>query len=437
MPGGHASRPSAPDPRPTDTPPGPATVGSMRRLRTFVPLAVAAIVLPIAVACGGNGDDDSAEPATIETEATTPAPTTTDGGPDGLRLETVASDLGDALYVTSAPGDDGRLYVVQQSGQVQILENGTPLAEPFVDVSDRIVSGGEQGLLGLAFHPEYAQNGRFYLNYTDTGGTTKVVEMERATADTAADGERVLLEIEQPFANHNGGEVIFGPDGLLYVGVGDGGSGGDPEGNGQDTDTLLGSILRIDVDTRTGGLPYGIPPGNPFADGGGAPEIFVYGARNPWRFSFDPAQGDLWIGDVGQDDLEEVDYLPAGEQAGANLGWNAFEGTAEFAGADAIDGPAPPTPPVYEYGRDDGCSITGGEVSRGESVPAIDGRYLFSDFCSGTVWSMRAGPDPGDVRVEMDLGPDLGQVTSFGRDGDGAIYVIAAGTLYRFVANAA
>jgi glucose/arabinose dehydrogenase len=410
----------------------------VHRLRSLVPLAAAAIVLPVAVACGGSDDDSSAEPAATEAETVRSTPTTTEMEPDapeGLRLATVAGDLGDALYVTSAPGDPGRLYVVQQSGQVLILESGTPLAEPFVDVSDRIVSGGERGLLGLAFHPDYADNGLFYLNYTDTGGNTKVVEMERATTNSAGGEERVLLEIDQPFANHNGGEVIFGPDGFLYIGVGDGGSGGDPLGSGQDTDSLLGAILRIDVDSRTGGLPYGIPPSNPFANGGGAPEIFVYGARNPWRFSFDPTRGDLWIGDVGQDNLEEVDYLPAGEQAGANLGWNAFEGTAEFAGASATGGPSPATPPVYEYGRGEGCSITGGEVSRGDSVPAIDGRYLFSDFCSGTVWSMRAGPNPGDVRVEMDLGADLGQVTSFGRGTDGTIYVIAAGTLYRFAAS--
>lgn len=411
----------------------------MRRLSALLPLAAAAIVLPLAVACGSGGNDSGDEPTPTETEAETTA-TTTEVAPDapqGLRLATVASDLGDALYVTSAPGDPGRLYVVQQSGQVLILESGAPLPEPFVDVSDRILSGGEQGLLGLAFHPDYADNGLFYLNYTDTGGNTKVVEMERATADSAADGERVLLEIDQPSADHNGGEVTFGPDGFLYIGVGDGGSGGDPEGNGQNTNTLLGSILRIDVDSRTGGLPYGIPPSNPFADGDGAPEIFVYGARNPWRFSFDPAQGDLWIGDVGQSNLEEVDYLPAGEQAGANLGWNAFEGTAEFSGSGALGGPSPATPPIYEYGRSEGCSITGGEVSRNASVPAIDGRYLFSDFCSGTVWSMRAGPNPGSARVEMDLGPDLGQVTSFGRGTDGRIYIIAAGTLYRFDATAA
>ncbi len=237
-----------------------------------------------------------------------------------FRLTRVAGGLRDALYVTGAPGQASRLYVVRQSGTIRIMQRGRMLRAPFLNVARQIRSGGEQGLLGLAFHPDYARNGRFYVNFTDTSGDTRVVEYRRARANRArATSARTLLRIPQPFANHNGGHIAFGPDGLLYIATGDGGSAGDPEGNGQDTSSLLGKILRIDVDRREGGRQYGIPSGNPFATTGGRPEIFAYGLRNPWRFSFDRTRGDLWIGDVGQNRVEEIDFLRKGHRGGDQL----------------------------------------------------------------------------------------------------------------------
>ena len=245
-----------------------------------------------------------------------------------FRLTRVAGGLRDALYVTGAPGQASRLYVVRQSGTIRIMQRGRMLRAPFLNVARQIRSGGEQGLLGLAFHPDYARNGRFYVNFTDTSGDTRVVEYRRARANRArATSARTLLRIPQPFANHNGGHIAFGPDGLLYIATGDGGSAGDPEGNGQDTSSLLGKILRIDVDRRDGGRQYGIPSGNPFATTGGRPEIFAYGLRNPWRFSFDRTRGDLWIGDVGQNRVEEIDFLRRGPGRGDQLRLERLRGS--------------------------------------------------------------------------------------------------------------
>ncbi len=219
---------------------------------------------------------------------------------------------------------------------------------------------------------------------------------------------------------------------MLYIATGDGGSGGDPEGNGQSLDTLLGKILRIDVNRRTGGRGYGIPADNPFAGGGGAPEIYAYGLRNPWRFSFDRRRGDLWIGDVGQNAIEEIDYRPRGRAAGTNFGWNTFEGRSRFPGGRSANGRAP-VAPVAQYSHSAGCSVTGGYVYRGDRAPGLAGRYVYADFCSGRVWSLRAGPRPGPVREETGrLGATLSNVTSFGEGLGGDLYVLAGGTLYRF-----
>lgn len=350
-----------------------------------------------------------------------------------FRLTRVAGGLRDALYVTGAPGQASRLYVVRQSGTIRIMQRGRMLRAPFLNVARQIRSGGEQGLLGLAFHPDYARNGRFYVNFTDTSGDTRVVEYRRARANRArATSARTLLRIPQPFANHNGGHIAFGPDGLLYIATGDGGSAGDPEGNGQDTSSLLGKILRIDVDRREGGRQYGIPSGNPFATTGGRPEIFAYGLRNPWRFSFDRTRGDLWIGDVGQNRVEEIDFLRRGTGAGTNFGWNAFEGRSAFAGPTAVRGRAP-VRPVAQYSHARGCSVTGGYVYRGTRAPALRGRYVFADFCTGELWTMRAGPRPGGLRRDTGrLNVDLRNVTSFGEGNGGDLYVISGGTLYRF-----
>ena len=399
-----------------------------RRSCTLAALALAAATL---AGCGSGGD---------AAEATPPAQSgsgeRTESAATGVRLVRVRAGLDDALYVTAAPGQPGRLYIVQQSGRVRILDHGRLLAAPFLDVSASIVAGGEQGLLGLAFHPDYASNGRLYVDYTNTAGDTRVVEYTRASVNRADPGSaRTLLGIDQPFSNHNGGDVAFGPDGLLYIATGDGGSGGDPNGNGQNLDTLLGKLLRIDVNGRSRGLEYGIPSDNPFASGGGRPEIYSYGLRNPWRFSFDRTRGDIWIGDVGQGDIEEIDYRGKGRARGVNFGWNAFEGRSPFKGAGAVRG-AKPVPPVAQYTHASGCSVTGGYVYRGAKVKGMLGRYVYADFCSGRVWSLRAGPKPGGLREETGrLGVTLSNVTSFGEGLGGELYVIANGALYRFASR--
>jgi glucose/arabinose dehydrogenase len=383
------------------------------------------VILAVAVA-------GVAAAATVGALADDAAPSREQARAGGYRLVKVAGGLNDALLVTSAPGQPGRLYVVQQSGRVRTFVKGRATGT-FLNVSGLISSGGERGLLGLAFHPRYARNGRFFVDYTDTAGNTRVVEYRRGRSGRAnPSSARLLLRIAQPFPNHNGGHLAFGPDRMLYVGTGDGGSGGDPQGNGQSRDTLLGKLLRIDVDSRTGGRPYGIPRGNPFAAGGGRPEVYAYGLRNPWRYSFDRARGDLWIGDVGQNAIEEVDFRRRGTGAGVNFGWNAFEGRAAFSGGGPVRGRAP-TRPVAQYSHSKGCSVTGGYVYRGTKVPALRGRYVFADYCSGRVWTMRAGPSPGGLREDTGrLGPKLTTVTSFGEGPAGELYVIANRSLYRF-----
>ncbi|MGI9540012.1 MAG: PQQ-dependent sugar dehydrogenase [Miltoncostaeaceae bacterium] len=397
------------------------------------PLAILPVVVALAVAAGCSSGDD--EPNESAATVTTPEVATVQAEPrraaEAVGLGPVSDGFDAPLLVTAPTGDD-RLYVVEQGGLVHIVDQaGRREPTPFLDLRDRVAPGGERGLLGLAFHPDYQSNGRLFVDYTDSSGTTRVVEHRVDRQSGAVDDGREILAVEQPFANHNGGNLVFGPDGLLHVGLGDGGSGGDPEGNGQNTDTLLGSILRLDVDSGGEGVPYAIPPDNPFADGGGRPEIYVYGLRNPWRFSYDDPTGDLWIGDVGQGSLEEVDRLPAGEIAGANLGWNAFEGTASFSGAPVADH----VPPVAEYGRAEGCSITGGFVGRDPAVPGIEGRYVYGDFCSGRIWTLDAGAaSPEPVEITDQIGEPLTGLTSFGRDDAGRLYAVADGAVHRFIA---
>ncbi len=297
---------------------------------------------------------------------------------------------------------------------------------PLLDLSGDVINEGERGLLGMAF----SSDGRkLYLDYTrQPDGHTMVVEYELGDGATIDRGSRrELLMVEQPFANHNGGQLVVGPDGFLYVGLGDGGSGGDPQGNGQNPETLLGSILRIDPEGGGGeGPAYGIPPGNPFADGAnGAPETWLYGVRNPWRFTFDSGTGDLWVADVGQNAFEEVDRLPGngGFDAGrgANLGWNEMEATHPFEGGE---NPPGAVLPIFEYGRDAGCSITGGYVYRGDDIPALTGAYLYADFCSPGVRGLQLDGDTVIDARTWDL--PVEQVQSFGQGDDGELFVLLA-----------
>ncbi len=340
----------------------------------------------------------------------------------GIRLETVATGLDHPVYLAS-PRHDRRLFVVEQVGRIRIIRAGRMLRTPFLDLRDRVRAGGEQGLLSVAFHPRYATNGLLFVNYTDRRGDTRV-ERYRVTADPdRADprSARLLLHIDQPYANHNGGLVMFGPDGMLYVGMGDGGSAGDPHGNGQDLKSLLGKMLRIDVDH---GDPYAIPRDNPFVGRADArPEIWALGLRNPWRFCFDRTRDLLYIADVGQNLWEEIDVAPA--RAGAlNYGWNRREGEHPFAGRRAD--PPGMTEPVEEFDHGQGCSITGGFVYRGRRIPALVGHYLFSDYCAGWIRSLRVQEGRVAERREWSVGR-LGAVTSFGEDADGELYVMTEG----------
>jgi glucose/arabinose dehydrogenase len=354
----------------------------------------------------------------------------------GARLVEVAGGFDDALFVAAPAGDD-RLFVVEQSGKIRIIRpNGTVAPEPFLDVSGLISRGGEQGLLGLAFHPRYASNGRLFVNYTNRSGNTVIAELRASANPNVANpaSRRRLMLIAQPFSNHNGGMVTFGPDGYLYIGMGDGGSGGDPGNRAQSLRTPLGKLLRIDVDGRTAARPYRIPITNPFRGRAGVPpEIFALGLRNPWRFSFDRTRGDLWIGDVGQNSLEEIDFVTLARARGANFGWKRFEGRSRFSNVGLSAGRL--IQPVAQYSHSQGCSVTGGYVYRGPSIPGLDGRYIYSDYCSSEIWSLRAGPSPGGLRrITGSLGIRLPQagVRGFGEGSEGRLYVATGGTVWRF-----
>jgi glucose/arabinose dehydrogenase len=348
-----------------------------------------------------------------------------------LAARLVASGLRSPLDLQAAPGDRERLYVVEQGGRIRVIRNGQVQPAPFLDISGRISSGGERGLLGLAFHPQFATNRRFFVNYTNPRGDTHIAELRSSSADAADSGsERVLLSVAQPFANHNGGGLAFDDGGRLLIALGDGGSAGDPFGNGQRLDTFLGKILRIDVDA---GTPYAVPSDNPFrATPGAAPEIWAFGLRNPFRIFVDRPTGDLYIGDVGQSRVEEIDVGLASRRGGENYGWNLTEGSQCFSPASGCSRTGQ-TPPVYEYSHSDGCSVTGGVVYRGCRMPALAGTYFFADFCTGLVRSFRLAN--GQATEVRDWTPGLRGIdspTSFGLDADGEVYVVDYdGEVYR------
>lgn len=373
--------------------------------------------------CGGGGGGG--------TPAAAPAPPPA-APPFNLSFTPVASGLSAPTAISHAGDGSDRLFLAQQSGQVRILAGGSLLPTPFIDIADRLTSGGEQGLLGLAFPPGYAQKGYFYLHYSRSGDGATVLSRFRVTADpnlALAASEEVLLVVPQPFANHNGGQLAFGPDGLLYLGLGDGGSGGDPQGNGQNPASLLGKLLRLEV--VSGVVPYGIPPDNPFAaNPAGRPEIWALGLRNPWRFSFDRASGDLFVADVGQNTWEEINHQAAAAPGGANYGWNILEGAACFSPAVGCLPPPAAVAPVAVYDHSLGCSVTGGYVYRGPGNPGLQGLYFYGDFCSGRIWGLGQGTAGWENRLLADT--DL-LIASFGEDEAGRLYLAdyGSGTVLR------
>ncbi len=388
----------------------------------------------------------TARPSAIGSVAASPTPGAPENSvlpvaaePPPIALEEVASSLAAPTSITTTP--DGWLLVNERDGRVIAVSADDGRTAVALDIRDRVRGGGEQGLLGLALHPDWPEAERAFVHYSDRNGDTILSEVSAASTASPPSfdpaSERILLQVDQPYANHNGGQLAFGPDGMLWIGLGDGGAGGDPEGNGQDPATLLGSILRLDVDARADGAGYGIPGDNPFADGaGGAPEVYLFGLRNPWRFSFDSVTGDLWIADVGQNAHEEVNRIDPVADAGANLGWALMEASHCFVGNCSVDGLVLP---LTEYGRDLGCSVTGGHVYRGEAIPDLGGWYLFADYCSGLILGIPSSAEPPDVGevVEPRLLLESGaQVSSFGEDADGELYIVdlASGTLYRIVA---
>ncbi len=389
----------------------------------------------------GEGEQSAAPTATPT--AAPLAVATPEAAPTGslrLEVEVVAEGFQRPVFVGHAPDGSGRLYVIEKRGVIWVLPGGQNSRTPFLDISERVGSqSNEQGLFSVAFHPGYAANGRLFVNYTDLDGNTVVAEFRADAPAAAADpgSERVLLQVEQPYSNHNGGMLAFGPrDGYLYVGMGDGGSGGDPLGHGQNPATLLGALLRLDVD---GGQPYQIPADNPFVgDPGRRPEVFAYGLRNPWRFAFDRMTGDLWIADVGQNDLEEVDLALAPLRGGLNFGWNAMEGGSCFPpalGAFARCAPEDYQLPIAEYGRAQGCSITGGYAYRGRRFPALAAAYVFGDYCSGRIWTLQLD-DRGAWRMVQRAQVDV-RISSFGEDEQGELYITddSGGRLLRLRAN--
>jgi len=353
--------------------------------------------------------------------------------PPPLAVEPIADGLAAPISIAAAPG--GWLLVNEQAGRVVAVHPERGERAVTLDITDRVLGEGERGLLGLVLHPDWPAEARGFVHYSDRNGNTVISELSGSQDGDGAPlldaaSEQVLLQVQQPFANHNGGQLAFGPDGYLWLGLGDGGSGGDPLGNGQNLDTLLGSILRLDVSASGA---YAVPADNPFASGGGAPEIYLVGLRNPWRFSFDAATGALWVADVGQNAYEEINRLDPATSAGANLGWNRMEATHCFAAGCSADGLVLP---LAEYGHDLGCSVTGGYVYRGSTIDGLAGWYLFSDYCSGVLFGVASdagAPTDGSAlapRVLLEVGAPI---SSFGQADDGELYVASIGTgvLYR------
>jgi glucose/arabinose dehydrogenase len=354
-----------------------------------------------------------------------------------ISFSRVARNLSQPLFVTHAADSSGRLFIVEKGGRIKILKNGTVLPTPFLNISTKVSTGSEQGLLGLAFHPDYASNGKFYVDYTNRAGDTVIAEYENSVPsdNVAGTAERVLMNIGQPYSNHNGGMVAFGPDRYLYIGMGDGGSGGDPGNRAQNIGTWLGKILRIDVSDPPGPAQYRIPPGNPFVGVNGLDEIWATGVRNPWRFSFDRLTGDLWIGDVGQNRYEEIDRSTAPDAGRKlNYGWKVLEAKHCYPSGNSCRKTGK-TMPMAEYSHSLGCSVTGGYVYRGLDDHGLVGGYLFGDYCSGRIWALKAMGPASQTPVLMADTSFL--ISSFGEGQDGKLYLtnIGAGEVWQVVSQ--
>jgi glucose/arabinose dehydrogenase len=398
---------------------------------------VPAVLLALALAgCASTTDPDPVPSGSPPPTGSCAAGTPVSGTPPLTTLR-VASGLANPVDLQAAPGDRTRLFVVEQGGRIRVVRGGAVVGTPFLDIASRVSTGGEQGLLGLAFHPQYASNGRFFVNYTDRSGDTHVAEFRVSANPEVADpaSERLVLFVDQPFANHNGGALAFGADGLLYISLGDGGSGGDPFRNAQNPGALLGKMLRIDVD---GASPYAIPPTNPLLGTAGARgEIWALGLRNPWRFSIDRPTGDLYIGDVGQGRREEIDVGLGSRRGGENYGWNVTEGTLCFSPSTGCN-TGGLVAPVTEYatGSSGACAVTGGFVYRGCRMPGYQGTYFYGDYCAAFVRSFRLqNGQATDARDwTSSLGRDVDLLSSFGVDLDGEIYLVDhAGEVFRIV----
>jgi glucose/arabinose dehydrogenase len=413
-----------------------------RHLRALLVLSLLLAAAALA-ACSSPGSPTPppAHPQPILTapgEAATTPPTTANLADLPIAFEQVSTTFDQPLYLTHAGDGSGRLFVVEKPGRIIIVRDGEQVSPPFLDIRDRVASAAsERGLLSVAFHPDYAQNGHFFVNYTNLEGHT-VVARYQVSADNpdqaTPESEEILLLIEQPAANHNGGLVKFGPDGYLYIGMGDGGAAGDPWGNAQNGSALLGKLLRIDVDTSTAETPYGIPPDNPFVGSDTTRhEIWALGLRNPWRYSFDRTTGDLYIADVGQNEYEEVHYQAAGSSSGQNYGWNIVEGESCYL-EDSCDTSGLEMPVlVYPHQQGD-CSITGGYVYRGSNHPVFAGVYFFADYCSGRIWALHQTAGAWESSLLQDTNMS---VSSFGEDEEGELYMtdLWNGKVYRLVSQ--
>jgi len=404
---------------------------------------VALMVIALAASCG-SGDDAAGQPAPAQSPAPPatatetpaaaeePAPTAVPARAARPRLKRVGR-FDAPVFVTAPPGDRRRQFVVEQGGRVMVIRDGRTLAEPFLDIRGQVTAGGEQGLLSLAFAPDYAESRRFYVYFTDGAGDQRIVEYRSSGAERTRRGSgRLVLRMDDAESNHNGGLLMFGPDDLLYVGTGDGGGAGDrhgARGNAQDLGSLLGKILRIDP-RAGGGRPYRIPDGNPFVGRSGARgEIYAYGLRNPWRFAFDRATGDLAIGDVGQGEYEEISYVARGEGRGANFGWRPYEARARYAPGERAPGHVRPV--IARSHADGNCSITGGVFVRDRRL-RLRGRYIFGDFCRGRIESARLAG--GRARGVASTALEVSSLSSFGEDARGRVYAISLdGPVYRIV----